>query len=153
MPSPTLALTVLTTLSPLAHALGRAIVTNQCDAPIYLWSVGSTISNATTLPKDSSYSETFHTDPVSGGVALKITAAENGLWTANASQTIFAYALDASQSTVWYDLSDLFGDGFAGRTLKVTPSDGACEAIVWGAGRMPAGEGGSQFAELEPVWE
>lgn len=118
-------------------AIGRAIVTNQCDAPIYLWSVGSTISNQTALPKDSSYGELFHSDPISGGITLKITSTPGGLFTSNASQIIFAYNSD--NISVWYDMSSLFGDGFAGRTLKIQPSDETCESIGWYDGRMPAG--------------
>ena len=39
-----------------AQALGRAIVTNQCDAPIYLWSVGGSIGDQKVIAKDQSYS-------------------------------------------------------------------------------------------------
>ena len=118
-------------------AIGRAIVTNQCDAPIYLWSVGSSISNQIALPKDSSYSELYTFDSQSGGIALKITSTPDGLLTPNASQLIFAYQID--NSSVWYDLSSLFGDGFAGRTLRIQPSDESCESIGWYDGRAPAG--------------
>jgi hypothetical protein len=120
-----------------AQAVGRAIVTNQCDEPIYLWSVGGSIGEQKTITKDTSYSETFHTDPTSGGIALKISPIEGGLFKPNVSQTNFAYSLDVNQ--VWYDMSDLFGDGFAGRTLKVTPTDSSCESITWGYGKPPAG--------------
>ncbi|KAJ4367909.1 hypothetical protein N0V86_009749 [Didymella sp. IMI 355093] len=132
-----LALTTFSFLPASILAVGRAIVTNQCDAPIYLWSVGSTISNQTTLPKDSSYGKLFDTDPMSGGIALKITSTPEGLFTPNASQLIFAYNID--DSYVWYDMSSLFGDGFAGRTLKIQPSDDACESITWYDGRTPSG--------------
>ncbi len=118
-------------------AVGRAIVTNQCDAPIYLWSVGSSISNRTVLSKDSTYGEKFHSDFKSGGIALKITSTPDGLTTPNASQLIFAYNVDAS--FVWYDLSSLFGDGFAGSTLRVQPSNDACDTISWHDGKTPAG--------------
>lgn len=120
-----------------AQAIGRAIVTNQCDDPIYLWSVGGSISDQKTITKDTSYSELFHTDPASGGIALKISPVDSGLFKPNVSQTIFAYSLDGNQ--VWYDMSDIFGDGFAGRTMKVTPTDSTCEGITWGAGKPPAG--------------
>jgi hypothetical protein len=120
-----------------AQAVGRAIVTNQCDDTVYLWSVGSTIGTQNPIPKDTSYSETFHRDPASGGIALKITAVENGLFMPNVSQTIFSYNLD--QNTIWYDMSDVFGDGFAGRTMTIKPTDTACESIVWGFGKPPAG--------------
>ncbi|KAF1922437.1 uncharacterized protein M421DRAFT_426886 [Didymella exigua CBS 183.55] len=123
-------------------ALGRAIVTNQCDAPIYLWSVGSTVSNRTTLPKDSSYGELFHTDPISGGIALKITSTSGGIFTPNASQLIFAYNMN--DSSVRYDMSSLFGDSFAGSTVRLQPSDEACDSIDWYDGRMPAGSQGKK---------
>jgi hypothetical protein len=129
----------LTTISLAAtvQAIGRAIVTNQCDDPIYLWSVGGSISEQHTISKDTSYSEVFHTDPASGGIALKISPVENGIFKPNVSQTIFAYNLDIN--TIWYDMSDIFGDGFAGRTVKITPTNSNCESILWGAGKPGAG--------------
>ncbi|KAF9701514.1 hypothetical protein EKO04_000996 [Ascochyta lentis] len=81
------------------YAIGRAIVTNQCDAPIYLWSVGGSVSPQTILPKDSSYGEVFTSDPFSGGIALKVTSTPGGIFTPNASQLIFAYNLD--DTDVW----------------------------------------------------
>ncbi|KAF1848736.1 uncharacterized protein K460DRAFT_309355 [Cucurbitaria berberidis CBS 394.84] len=119
------------------QAVGRAIVTNQCDEPIYLWSVGGSISAQNTIAKDTSYSETFHRDPASGGIALKISPLEGGIFKPNASQTIFSYNLDVNQ--IWYDMSDVFGDGFAGRTLSIKPTDSSCDAIAWGSGKPPAG--------------
>ncbi|KAJ4984394.1 Bys1 family protein [Stagonosporopsis vannaccii] len=113
------------------------MVTNQCDTPIYLWSVGGTISNQTILPKDSTYGQKFHSDPVSGGIALKITSTPNGLFTPNISQLVFAYNVD--DNFVWYDLNSLFGDGFTGRTLRIDSSDEACPGIAWHDGRSPAG--------------
>ncbi|KAF2793589.1 hypothetical protein K505DRAFT_375218 [Melanomma pulvis-pyrius CBS 109.77] len=120
-----------------AQAVGRAIVTNQCDGPLYLWSVGSSIGPERTILKDTSYSEVFHRDPVSGGISLKITAVENGLFQPNVSQTNFAYNLDGN--TIWYDMSDIFGDGFAGRTMTVKPTDSSCQSIAWPFGTPPAG--------------
>ncbi|KAI8938144.1 hypothetical protein NX059_005810 [Plenodomus lindquistii] len=119
------------------QAIGRAIVTNQCDEPLYLWSVGGSIGPQQELMKDTSYSETFHRDPASGGIAIKITGQEGGLFQPNVSQVIFSYNLDANQ--VWYDMSGVFGDAFAGRTLKVTPTDSTCDAISWYSGKSPAG--------------
>ncbi|KAH7113318.1 hypothetical protein B0J11DRAFT_147112 [Dendryphion nanum] len=127
----------LLSILPLALALSRAIVTNQCSEPLYLWSVGGSINPQVIIPADTSYSEVFHRDPASGGIALKITAVEGGLFKPNVSQTIFSYNLDGE--TVWYDLSDVFGDGFYGRTLSVKPSDSTCQSIVWPWGKPPAG--------------
>lgn len=127
----------LSSLATCVLAIGRAIVTNQCDTPIYLWSVGRSASDQIVLPKDSTYGETFHSDPMSGGIALKITSVPDGLTTPNASRLIFAYNVD--NTSVWYDLNSLFGNGFAGRTLRIQPSDDACESIGWYDGRTPAG--------------
>src|SRR5690242_4914016 len=102
-----------------AAEVGRAIVTNQCDAPLYLWSVGSSIGPQQVINKDQAYSELFRRDPVSGGIALKITAVPDGLFQPNVSQTIFAYNLDQATNTIWYDMSDVFGDGFVGRRMTV----------------------------------
>ncbi|RMZ69653.1 BYS1 domain [Pyrenophora seminiperda CCB06] len=120
-----------------AQAVGRAIVTNQCDAPIYLWSVGGSIDDQTVIAKDQSYSETFTKGPKSGGVALKITTVEGGIFKPSVSQTIFAYNLDINQ--VWYDMSDMFGDGFAGRTMTLKPKDPACQSIDWYGGKPTGG--------------
>ncbi|EFQ92070.1 hypothetical protein PTT_10904 [Pyrenophora teres f. teres 0-1] len=127
-----------------AQAVGRAIVTNQCDAPIYLWSVGGSISDQKVITKDQSYSETFTKDPKSGGIALKMTTVEGGIFKPNVSQTIFAYNLDANQ--IWYDMTDIFGDGFAGRTMTLKPKDPACQSINWYGGKPT---GGSQIKNCD----
>jgi hypothetical protein len=119
------------------QAVGRAIVKNQCDEPIHLWRVGGSIGAQQTLTKDTEYGELFTKDPVSGGVSLKISPIEGGIFKPNVSQTIFAYNLDGGQ--IWYDMSDIFGDGFAGRTMSVKPTDESCESITWGTGKPPAG--------------
>ncbi|KAJ8112691.1 hypothetical protein OPT61_g4998 [Boeremia exigua] len=128
---------LLSSLVPCVLAVGRAIVTNQCDTPVYLWTVGNSVSKQTTLSKDSTYGELFRSDSTSGGIAFKITSTPNGLTTSNASQLIFAYNVD--NSSIWYDLNSLFGDGFAGRTVRVQPSEEACDTISWHDGRKPAG--------------
>ncbi|KAF1838178.1 hypothetical protein BDW02DRAFT_31916 [Decorospora gaudefroyi] len=120
--------------------VGRAIVTNQCDAPIYLWHVGGSIGPQNKISKDTSYSEMFVRDPASGGIALKMTNVEDGLFKPNVSQTIFAYNLDGS--TIWYDMSDIFGHGFAGRTMTLKPTESSCESINWWGGKP---DGSSQI--------
>ncbi|OWY51472.1 c4-dicarboxylate transporter malic acid transport protein [Alternaria alternata] len=130
------ALTVLSIIASV-HAAGRAIVTNQCPEPIYLWSVGGSISDQHIVNPATSYSESFVTDPKSGGIAIKISPIEGGIFKPNVSQTIFAYNLDVNQ--IWYDMSDIFGDGFAGSTMTLKPTDSTCESIVWAYGKPPAG--------------
>ncbi|KAG9190429.1 hypothetical protein G6011_08517 [Alternaria panax] len=140
-----IAITIISIIANV-HAAGRAIITNQCPEPIYLWSVGGSISNQYIINSSTSYSEPFVTDPKSGGIALKISPIEGGISKPNVSQTIFAYNLDVNQ--IWYDLSDIFGDGFAGSALTLKPTDSTCESIVWAFGEPPA-----VLAELVSLWK
>jgi hypothetical protein len=96
------------------------------------------------LTKDQSYSETFRRDPVSGGIAIKITPQDDGIFKPNVSQTIFAYNLDGGH--IWYDMSDVFGDGFSGRRMTVKPSDTTCQPIQFWYGIPP---GGSQVKNCQ----
>ncbi|OAQ99334.1 hypothetical protein LLEC1_06899 [Akanthomyces lecanii] len=82
------------------------------------------------------YSEQYTRDAKTGGRALKITRERDGLYTGKA-QTNFAYTLDPGQ--LWYDLSDVFGDAFAGNRVQVVSSNNQCQSIVWADGRPPAG--------------
>ena len=140
---PLIALTSLT-LAPFAAAVGSARVTNNCNFAVTLWSVGGSISQGYTLaPRGGTYSEPFVVDPKSGGKALKITVDPNGLFTGK-PETIFAYNL--SGNLVYYDLSDVFGDAFAGRKLVEASANTACAAIVWPSGTPP---GGSQVKSCD----
>jgi hypothetical protein len=134
-------LALLAPLVPLVAA-GNAIVVNNCGFPAYLWSVGSSVSGPATLnPSGGSYSEPFSVDPTTGGRALKITTSSDGLYT-GAPQTIYSYSLDGDN--VWYDLSDVFGDAFAGNKLVEQSADASCGVIEWDSGVNP---GGSQVKE------
>ncbi|TWU75114.1 hypothetical protein ED733_001645 [Metarhizium rileyi] len=129
------ALTLAFALYQTASAVGKAVVQNKCDFPVNVWSVGSEVSPANTLQSDQSFSETFAWDPKTGGRALKITREVNGLFTGQ-PQTIFAYNL--KDGAIWYDLSDVFGDPFAGLKLVVHSADHSCASIVWLQGTPPA---------------
>jgi hypothetical protein len=117
-------------------AVGHAVVRNNCKFPVTLWSVGGDISSPVTLQKAQSYSERFSRDPKTGGRALKITREPDGLFTGK-PQTIFAYNL--KDGAIWYDLSDVFGDSFAGCKLVEGSADTSCPAIIWPDGIPPAG--------------
>jgi len=124
-------------VAPLAAAVGSARVVNKCPFPVTLWSVGSSVSQPYTLgPRGGSYGEVFRRDPQTGGIAIKITREPDGLYTGR-PQTVFAYNLDGA--TIWYDLSDVFGDAFAGNRLVEASANAACGAIVWPNGTPPAG--------------
>jgi hypothetical protein len=128
----TLALAAASSVS----AVGKAKVVNNCDFDVSTWSVGSSIAGPYRLGAHGGfYSEQFVRDPVTGGKALKVTIANDGLYT-GAAQTNFAYSLDNDK--IWYDLSDVFGDPFAGKKLVVS-SSATCPSIVWPAGTSPGG--------------
>ena len=63
------------------------------------------------------YMEPLHRDEKTGGIAIKITKTEDGLYN-GAPQQVFAYTLDGAQ--VWYDLSAIFGEPFHGQRVEVT---------------------------------
>lgn len=118
---------------------GSARVWNQCPFDVTLWSVGSSISAPSTIAANGGiYTEPFTRDPQTGGKALKITLDPNGLYN-GAAQTVFAYTLDTGANQVWYDLSDVFGDAFAGNRVVEQSADGSCPTIVWESGTPPAG--------------
>lgn len=130
-----LALAAATT--PLVSAVGNARVVNKCSTPVYIWSVGQAAAGPYTLAaKSGVYSEPFVKDPVTGGKALKIVRTSDGLYTGK-PQTTFAYTLDDAK--VWYDLSDIFGDAFAGSKLVEASADTSCPAITWNNGVQPGG--------------
>ncbi|KAF7116513.1 hypothetical protein CNMCM5793_004801 [Aspergillus hiratsukae] len=83
------------------QTLGHATIHNLCPSPIYLWTVGSTISPQFTLSPNTTYTEGYRRDPSSGGIALKLTRVPNGLY-ASAPQMVFAYNLVGEQ--VWLSM-------------------------------------------------
>lgn len=130
----TVTLASLAALAPMVSALGSAVVHNKCDFPVYLWSVGSSMSDTKTLvANDGAYTELYRTDDSTGGIALKMTLEEDGLTTGK-PQTIFSYALNDDEGKIFYDLSDVFGDPFTGHTLSVTPAEDTCKGICWNGG-------------------
>ncbi|EFQ31356.1 Bys1 family protein [Colletotrichum graminicola] len=131
-------LPVLAAATPIA-ALGKATVVNNCAAEVSVWSVGSDVLAAGPLAAGGgTYAETFARDPATGGRALKVTSARDGLYT-GAPQLVFAYTLDAGGGAVWYDLSTVFGDGFKGSKVVVASRQTTCPAIVWEGGVSPGG--------------
>lgn len=133
-----IALSTLATVVPLAAAIGNAVVENQCDDPVYLWSVGSTMGDEQTIDPGESYSEPFRLDDTTGGISLKITRNEGGLFDGS-PQLNYAYALADEKTRVFYDLSSVFGEAFEGDPLLVKPSDENCGEISWPDGVSPKG--------------
>ncbi|KAJ5177285.1 uncharacterized protein N7482_003162 [Penicillium canariense] len=116
-------------LAPLALA-GNAVVENACADPVYLWSVGGSVGERQTVDPGTNYTEALHYDDISGGIAIKITRSEDGLYDGS-PQTNFQYSLT---DFLYYDLFDVYGDPFSGHTLVVNPSIDTCNKICWGEG-------------------
>ncbi|KAN0079063.1 Blastomyces yeast-phase-specific protein [Elaphomyces granulatus] len=119
-----------------AQTVGNAVVLNNCPSDIYAWSVGSSIGPDQTIASGQNYSETYHRDPVSGGISIKLTRQPGGL-TNGSPQMQFAYSL--TNDTIWYDISDVFGDPFNGDSVDLQPSDQSCSPITWPTGVPPSG--------------
>lgn len=93
------------------------MVTNQCDVPIYVWSVGGEWSDHTTLSKDSTYGELYEDGRFSDGKALIVATSLDGPFTPNAGHVVFDYNID--NAFVHYDLGSLFLEGVADRRIKI----------------------------------
>lgn len=129
-------LALVGTILPLVHAIGNAIVTNHCPSTIYVWSVGSSITNFQAVASNQSYTEQYRNDPVTGGITLKVTAVADGIYI-DAPELDYGYTLD--NDTIWYDISDVHGDPFTGSTVALVPSIGACQSFIWADGISPSG--------------
>ncbi|EED23342.1 BYS1 domain protein, putative [Talaromyces stipitatus ATCC 10500] len=128
--------TLVGALLPLAHAVGNAIVFNNCTNTIYVWSVGSSIGNYQALANGESYTEQYRHDDQTGGITLKVTAVADGIYN-SAPELDYGYTLD--NQTIWYDISDVNGDPFANSTVALVPANGACQSFHWADGISPPG--------------
>ncbi|KAL1602741.1 hypothetical protein SLS60_006162 [Paraconiothyrium brasiliense] len=129
------AVVALSALVASAAALGKAVVKNNGEDTIYVWSVGAEISEKQTVEPGKSWSEKLHTDPTTGGIAIKITTKDEGIFN-GAPQQIFAYNL--VDDAVWYDLSTVDGNPFEGQHITVTNRRNP--TIDWPEGTNPGGE-------------
>jgi hypothetical protein len=137
MRSPIAAIVTALAVAGTTEAVGRARVVNNCPFAVSVWSVGGQIQGPYRLNAGGGfYAETFFKDPQTGGKALKVTIPADGLYT-GAPQTNFAYNLDGA--SIWYDLSDVFGDPFVGRRLLISSAQTTCPSINWPNGTPPAG--------------
>lgn len=129
--------------TPQKEVFGYIGVTNMCKNPVYVWYVGSDIGTKHTIGFNETYSESLKRDPKTGGIAIKVTTVDDGLFRPGVPQTILSYSLDVStvegESKFWYDLSDVFGDAFAQNKVAVMPGDPTCDVLYWPSGVPPAG--------------
>ncbi|KAF2799819.1 hypothetical protein K505DRAFT_356295 [Melanomma pulvis-pyrius CBS 109.77] len=115
-------------------AVGNAIVKNNSTSTFYLWSVGSSVGPRQAIAPGGTYTEALHHDATTGGIAIKITKTNDGLYTGAPTQ-VFSYSLDGAQ--VWYDLSTVFGEPFNGQRITVASATGG--TIDWPQGKNPGG--------------
>jgi Na+/proline symporter len=103
------------------RAAGIAVVLNNSPGPIYVWSVGGSVGPRHDIKAGQYqggrwfqfqltvtggiYWEEMRRDDRSGGIAIKITRAADGLLS-GAPQQVWAYNVDGA--TVWYDLSTVW---------------------------------------------
>lgn len=142
MHAPTAATLLALAAAPLAAATGTgsgpvARVLNKCSFPVTVWAVGSEVSPGYTLGAGGGYyAEGFARDPKTGGRALKVTRAPDGLYNGS-PQLVYAYNLDGDR--VWYDLSSVFGNALPGSKMVVASDEASCPRIEWPQGSPPAG--------------
>ena len=115
---------------------GNAKVTNNCDFDVTAWSTGGSLSGPYTVKANGGeHVQVIERDPVSGGVAIKVTREEDGLFTGD-PQTIFSYTKDPDR--LFYDLNGIFGADFEGHRVELR-GEGDCPDIVWEDGVPPGG--------------
>jgi hypothetical protein len=132
----TLNLLLLSLTAPLVSAVGYARVINNCDFFTFVWGDTRNVSLPNIISSTSNWDEKMSNDLLSGGRTLKIRleAREVGEMKSDIGrpQTNFAYFLDGDK--VRYSLSDLYGDPFAGKKLRLRGVGADCGVIEWAAG-------------------
>lgn len=122
-----------------ALAGGNAIIKNQCNYDVWVWSVDqSSYSSAIHVPAQSQYSEGFKNSCNGCGTSLKVSKTSQ---LSGGAQTQFEYSIVDNQ--VWYDIS--FVDCASGESADSCPghADGlamsspnaACGTAHCGAGK------------------
>lgn len=120
----TLALAAFTTA---AAAAGQASIVNNCDFPVYLWSVGD---GEATERGAFNPGKTWTEDYEEGTREIKISQMEDGISNGN-TQSGLVYAVNDGE--VSYDLYHVLGTFFSSLTVE-TDKEGdseECDSIVW----------------------
>ncbi|KAF2178243.1 hypothetical protein K469DRAFT_494297, partial [Zopfia rhizophila CBS 207.26] len=81
----------------------KAIVTNNCKRPVYVWSVPGGVQGDI-IPPGSSYEEPFHRGVPNPGIAIKLSEYPNGIYEGK-DELDFAYTVNHYQGDkVWIQL-------------------------------------------------
>jgi hypothetical protein len=110
--------TAITFVALAALAQSKAIITNNCEKDVYVWSIpnnGAYAYNQAIKPAGGQYIETFHQGTaVNPGIAIKVSSELNGIRNGK-GEIDFAYSVDKhDNSKVWINLSMLRDDPFRG---------------------------------------
>jgi hypothetical protein len=132
--------------TPSRESRRTLIIQNNCTDPIYIWSIGSTISKSNTLKPRSYYTEEFRKDEKTGvGIAIAITKAADGIFHSSPQLNV-QYSIDDMDKGLWYDLATVNGSPFKGSVVHLT-GDG-CEEILWPDGTKPKEQTGKRCDDL-----
>lgn len=131
-------------------ATGQTIVQNNCADPIYLWSIGHDPAPQTTIAPGKAFSQAYWRDPVTGGVAIKMTSVQNGLYN-RSPQLVLAYTLNKDEKLVYYDLSTVFGSPFEGKQVRLSAGQGdkTNKVVEWKNGVPTSGNGSPTMVVVE----
>lgn len=114
----------------LVAGLGQAIIKNQCDRPIHVWSIADeAVDKSEVVDAGAEYSEEYKTNDNGGGISIKIAFEDS-----HDDVSQFEYTLSPSDSKVFYDLSNIDGYPFQEGGASITPSDDSCPAVTCPAG-------------------
>ncbi|KAF2812422.1 uncharacterized protein BDZ99DRAFT_461125 [Mytilinidion resinicola] len=138
-------LSVLSSL-PAVTGKGTANVRNECDKPVYIWTVDSKSTGPEIVQPNEEYTEDIHVDgrkhvdaKKKAGVAIKISREPNGLFVKNSPQLLLQYNADPPK--LWMNLHEINGHPFDGSPLSVA---GCGDDITWPTGvnwKDPKGTG------------
>ncbi|MCJ1325074.1 hypothetical protein MMC10_001736 [Thelotrema lepadinum] len=122
--------------STAAGGVGSMIIQNHCSWSISLSSVGSSPGPVVDVAAGKSYSEQFHTTSTKAGVSIKIVKDGNPLAASNITQVEYTLV----GPLVYYDLSLINGDAFAGEHNAIVPATSSCPQVTCAAGEVPCKE-------------
>ncbi|KAF2433751.1 hypothetical protein EJ08DRAFT_583405 [Tothia fuscella] len=126
---------LISSLPILTVATGRAAVRNYCKYNVYLASVPSSTPREYNIASGGQWSEEFRNGPNGVGIALKVYKVQGGLQIGQVPAQNFGYTLDGGR--VWYDLSSVWGEPFAGETVTIESSEASCPSVSWDNGVGP----------------
>ena len=132
----------LTAIFQTRRAIGTASITNSCSFPIYLSRAHDTVVPIVALDYGQTYVEPYSTQ---ADIVVSKDLATSPLQ----SVTNFKYRVDMSSGQIFYDISHVNGDAFAGNSVSLVPSDANCPSIATGDGGWSTTKVCAESADLQ----